>query len=532
MRDEDKSKKQLISELTESRKRYENELNKSEKKFRILLESASQAIILVNMHGRITLVNAKVESLFLYKREELIDQPIEILIPARLRELHVKHRNEYILNPVNRKLGVDFSINARQKDGSEFPAEISLSGIDICEGLFVMAFITDISERKKFESKLRQIEKLEAVGQLAGGIAHDFNNVLAVIIGLAELGLRKLPKNNAAQENLKQIIMKADSAANLVRQLLIFSRKQFIKPQKLNLNYTIKNNKKLLQRYLGEDVELITKLENSLSFINADPSSMDQIITNLCINARDAMPDGGDLILQTENVTISENIAANSGEITKGKFVKLSVCDSGMGMREEIINHIFEPFFTTKDIGEGTGLGLSIVYGLVKQHNGFIQSKSRLGEGTTFELYFPVFTDDLSNHTKNNKEQVKGGKETILVVDDEADLLKGFKTTLELLGYTVLAAQNGLKALAIIEQHKDSIDMIIADVVMPVMGGVELKLIVKKIDPDIKFIFISSYTDKVEPDEVYLQKPFQSDILARKVRKVLDTPLKTFEEPE
>jgi len=511
----------LIRDITKS-KHFEIEFQKSEKKFRILLESAAQAIIVVNIHGQITLINTKADELFGYKRDELIDQPIEILIPERLKSKHVRHRNEFLARPSTREMGTGMELMAIRKDGTEFPIEVGLSSIEIYEGTFVMAFITDITERKELEKKLRQVEKLEAIGQLAGGVAHDFNNVLAGIIGLSELAVRKTDKNESPKDNLKLIIDKAESAANLVRQLLTFSRKQIVATRKLNLNAIINQNIKLLQRYLGEEILLKTKMQEGIFSIEADESALDQIITNLCINARDAMPDGGEIYIQTENVILDDYRFTDTGEMQKGNYIKLSIIDHGIGMTKEVRRHIFEPFFTTKDIGEGTGLGLSIVYGLVNQLNGFMNCKSRLGEGTIFEIFFSGMEETLTTVESSKSTKVKHGTETVLLVENEADLLATYKSTLESFGYNVIIASNGLTALNIYEKKGNSIDIIVSDVVMPKMGGVELKLVAQRINPELKILFISAYSDKMEPGAHLLQKPFRAKELAFKVREVLD----------
>jgi len=511
----------LIRDIT-THKQYQFEVERSEKKFRILLESAAQAIIVVNIHGRITLSNTKAEELFGYDRDELIDQPIEILIPERIRAKHLRYRNEFLTRPVSRPMGAGMELMALHKDKSEFPVEVGLSSIEIYEGTFVMAFITDISERKELDKKLREVEKLEAIGQLAGGIAHDFNNVLAGIIGLSELALRKIHKGEQADQNLQLIIEKAGAAANLVKQLLTFSRKQIVSLRPINLNFVIQQNIKLLQRYLGEEIELKTSLQKNLFNVEADDSALDQIITNLSINARDAMPDGGEISIVTENIILNYSQYTETGEMPEGKYIKLAVIDHGIGMTREIRQHIFEPFFTTKDIGEGTGLGLSIVYGLVKQLNGFMNCRSRIGEGTTFEIFLPAVEAHRTPSAEPHHTVVKPGTETILLVENEADLLATYKNALESYGYKVLVAANGLRALNIYEQKSTSIDLIVSDVVMPKMGGVELKLVAQRINPEVKFLFISAYADKMEPGTPLLQKPFRAKDLAKKVREVLD----------
>ncbi len=509
----------LIRDITE-RKRYESDLQKSESKFRILLESASQAIVLVNVHGRITLVNSQTERLFGYSRDELIHQPMEILLPF------IERGKNNVLNQNNfRHFSTDIpkgthELTGMRKDGSEFPFEIRFSQVEMFEGPFIMALITDISARKKLESRLRRVEKLEAIGQLAGGIAHDFNNVLAGIIGLSELSLRRIDKNDPVYENIKLIIKKSESAADLVRKLLMFSRQQHIAKHLLNLNQIVLSNKKLLQRYLGEDIHLIVRLADDLHLIHGDASAMDQIITNLSINARDAMPDGGELSIQTRNITINEK----EKDLPPGEYVMFIIADTGIGMSADVQKHIFEPFFTTKELGQGTGLGLATVYGLVQQHDGYIQFSSKLGEGTVFKIYFPAVLED-KNHTSTEtaSAQVKGGNETILLVDDQIDILTTSKETLESYGYKVLIAGNGIQALEIFERYHDIIHLVISDVVMPDMDGIELRMLCQQIKPQIKFLLMSAFSPKLENEEGYLLKPFLGNQLARKVRQVLDS---------
>jgi len=506
---------------------YEIELQRSEAKFRIVLETAAQGILLVNLHGQISLVNTKIEKLFGYSRDELIDASLEKLVPLLYRDIHVHYRNKYFANPTNTAMAAGKEINGKRKDGSEFPIEVHLTSAEMYDGLHVIAFITDISEQKKLQNRIRRMEKLEAIGQLAGGIAHDFNNVLAGIIGLTELAQRKIPEDSPAEKNLKMVIDKAQGAAQLVKQLLAFSRQQVLAPKPLNLNQHIENSKRMLQRYLGEDIQLVVNVDPKLHPISADPSAMDQIITNLCINARDAMPDGGDLQIRTENIDITnENIPLDK-VAPQIDFVKLSISDTGVGMRQEIQKHIFEPFYSTKEFGQGTGLGLATVYGLVEQHGGVTQFTSIPGEGTVFYLYFPAITDKkLQEEQHPIKNKVPGGSETILIIDDEKDIIHSAAETLALHGYKVLTSEDGINGLKLFESRKDAIDLVISDVVMPRMGGIELKMLIQNIKPEIKFLHISAYTDRIEPGFSYLQKPFLAEQLLTKIRDVLDAPSK------
>ncbi|KAA3617653.1 MAG: PAS domain S-box protein [Calditrichaeota bacterium] len=414
------------------------------------------------------------------------------------------------------------TLDLQKKNGGTVNIEVEAQYVNYEGRQAVLMIGKNISEQKELENKLSQIEKLEAVGQLAGGIAHDFNNVLAGISGLSELALRKLASDHKAASFIKTIHQKANNTANMVRQLVAFSRKQKLSTRTTDLNKIVKNNYKLLERYLGEDVSFITDLQPSLSMISADQASLDQIITNLCINARDAMPDGGELIITTRNKNFSQEKITTTGIIPPGKYILFSVKDTGLGMPAETIKHIFEPFFTTKDIGYGTGLGLSIVYGLIKQHNGFIECSSSIGEGTTFDMYFPWHSEKKSNKVAKAEKKNLSGKETILVAEDEADLILYLKESLEYYGYKVLIAHNGVKALELFEDNIEQIDMIISDVVMPEMGGVELKLVTQNIKKDIKFLLISAYTNRIEPGIAFLPKPFQMEELAMMVRSILD----------
>lgn len=381
---------------------------------------------------------------------------------------------------------------------------------------------TDNSDKKILQTRLSQIEKLEAIGQLAGGIAHDFNNVLAGISGLAELALRKIPNDHKATAAIKSIYQKANNSANMVKQLVAFSRKQKLSIKATNLNRIIKNNQKLLERYLGEDINFRLNLEQEPYIVKSDYASMDQIITNLCINARDAMPDGGDLIIKTKNIILKNETMTVSGKMNPGKYEMLSVCDTGLGMNEETMRHIFEPFYTTKDISYGTGLGLSIVYGLVKQHNGFIDCNSIIGEGTCFYIYFPWYKDGEKTEEQIKEQKNLTGTETILIAEDEADLILYLKESLEAFGYNILVSHNGKKALEIFQKNIDNIDMVISDIVMPEMGGLELKLLIDTIKSNTKFLFISAYTNRLEPGTPFLQKPFPTEELVTMVRDILD----------
>ncbi len=501
----------------------ELELQRSEARFRSVIESADQGILLVNVHGRITLVNSAIEHIFGYERDELLDAPIEILLPPMYKEIHNYARSGYLSNPLPRSMAPDKEVVGRHKNGDDIPIEVSLTPIELYDGIHIIAFVTDISERNRLQNKIRRIEKLEAIGQLAGGIAHDFNNVLAGIIGLTELAIRKLPENSDAEANLKMVINKAQSAADLVKQLLAFSRQQVLRKRPLNFNSIINTNKKMLQRYLGEDIVLKTELDPELHLVNADSSAMDQIITNLCINARDAMPDGGELIIKTENVDLTnENISLADVQETMD-IIKITIRDSGIGMRKEVQKHIFEPFYSTKEFGQGTGLGLSTVYGLIEQHNGQITVESIPGEGSSFYIFLPAFNGAQTDHQNISTTSVPlHGTETVLVVDDEDAIIRSISETLSSYGYTVLTAENGIKALELFEENSEDIDLVISDLIMPERGGMELKMLIQSQHPQVRFLHITGFSDRIDANTPHLKKPFLAKDLLQKIRELLD----------
>lgn len=377
-------------------------------------------------------------------------------------------------------------------------------------------------ELNQLRTRIQHLEKLESIGQLAGGVAHEFNNVLAGIIGLSELALRNIPENNHAYGLIKKIIQRSDDSASIVRQLLAFTRNSPALTRTINLNPLITSNTRVLERYLGENIDIIVRLDQDLFPIQSDPAAIDQIITNLCINARDAMPDGGQIEIRSENIVLTENHVTDSEIIPQGTYVRLTIEDNGIGMAGEVIQRMFEPFFTTKEIGYGTGLGLFIVHRIIRQHDGYISCHSEPGEGSRFEIYFPACLNTPDTGLKNNPDLFGTGNETLLIVDHDNDILDSLKDSLSGFGYTIHTARDGAEALALFEAHKDGIDLIISDIVMPVMGGIELKLIAQRINPSVKMLLISSHGEMAEPDTPFLHKPFRLERLLKKIRLVLD----------
>jgi two-component system, cell cycle sensor histidine kinase and response regulator CckA len=392
----------------------------------------------------------------------------------------------------------------------------------------VLTIIRDVSERKRLEDHVRQAQRMEAVGQLAGGIAHDFNNLLTVITSYSAMLLAEQSTTPDVRADLEEIKSAADRAAALTRQLLAFSRRQLLQPRVLDVNELALNLEKMLRRLLREDIELVTALDPALGLVHADPGQLEQVIVNLAVNARDAMPDGGRLTIETANVTLDESFGPLP-EGGAGDHVMLAVSDTGHGMTEAVKAHIFEPFFTTKETGKGTGLGLSTVYGIVQQSGGSVWVYSEPGQGTTFKIYLPLA---VAARTKRDSPPprlpVSVGSETILLVEDEERVRRAARRILEGSGYTVLEAATGAEAVRLCETHPTPIGLVLTDMVMPEMGGRELSAHVVRLRPEAKILFMSGYTEDVAlhhdvlaPGAMFLDKPFTPVSLTQKVREAL-----------
>jgi nitrogen-specific signal transduction histidine kinase/ActR/RegA family two-component response regulator len=384
-------------------------------------------------------------------------------------------------------------------------------------------------EKKEMELKMRHVQKMEAVGQLAGGVAHDFNNMLGVILGHTELALLRLEKGEPLRSRLEDIQQAALRSADLTRQLLAFARKQTIAPKVLDLNTTIEGMLKLLRRLIGEDVDLLWKPGHEIWPIKMDPSQIDQILVNLCVNSRDAIRGCGKVIIETGTASFDEDYCDHHAGFVVGDHVLLSVSDDGLGMDAETVSHIFEPFFTTKALGKGTGLGLATVYGIVKQNNGFINVYSEPGQGTTFKIYLPGQRGLPVGVVDDAADQMCWlGNETILLVEDEPAILQMTNLMLSRLGYTVLAAATPGEAIRLAHKHRGRIDLLMTDVVMPEMNGRELAENLRSHDPDLKRLFMSGYTANViahhgvlDQGVHFIQKPFSLKDLGGKLREAL-----------
>ncbi len=416
------------------------------------------------------------------------------------------------------------------RDGTHTPYLFTGKLVTLDGKRCVVGTAIDMVERRRLELQLRQSQKMEAVGQLAGGVAHDFNNVLTVILSNTELLLRGLGPEDPRREEVEDIRGAAQRAAALTRQLLAFSRKQVLKPRVMNLNDAVSNVEKMLGRLIGEDIELVTLLDADLWSTEADPGQIEQIIMNLAVNARDAMPEGGRLALETGNVVIDERFARSHYPIVPGDYTVLVVSDTGEGMDPETRSRIFEPFFTTKQMGHGTGLGLSTVYGIVKQSGGYIWAYSEPGQGTTFKLYFPRAEGGLGQHERKSEGvEADSGHETVLLVEDEESVRTLARRILADEGYNVIEAEDAVAAIKMSRTHRGPIDLLLTDLVMPELSGRELADRLERLRPDIRMLFMSGYTDhavlrdgSIDLDGNFLQKPFTPESLVRKVREVLD----------
>lgn len=404
---------------------------------------------------------------------------------------------------------------------------------------YMVSTVWDVTARKqaeeehdKLQAQLLHAQKMDAIGQLAGGVAHDFNNLLTSIIGNVELALFDIDRDEALYDILQEVKGSGEKASLLTRQLLAFSRKQILQPEVLDLNEVLPDISKMIRRIIGENIELETALAPELGRVEADPGQLEQVILNLAINARDAMPVGGKLIIETANAELDQSYSQNHGRlVSPGPYVLLAISDTGSGMSSEVQAQVFEPFFTTKEKGKGTGLGLSTVYGIVKQSSGYIWVYSEIGAGTTFKMYLPRVEKHPSQGQKiQEEEEDHSGTETILVVEDDQEVRNITSHSLDLYGYRVLTAVDGEQALHKLQEEKSQIHLVLTDVVMPQMGGKEMVQELKKIQPQVKILYMSGYTSNsivhhgvLDQGVAFLQKPFTPNTLAGKVREVLDS---------
>jgi PAS domain S-box-containing protein len=527
--------KELETEEAE-RRLAEEALRNSEKRYRLLFESNPLPMWVYDIETLSFLaVNAAVVRRYGYSEQEFLKMDIKDIRPVE----DVPDLIERISN-----VGVTFNESRtwrhRKKDGTIIDVEITSHPLTFAGRQAKLVLANDVTERKraeealhKTEEQLRQALKMEAVGKLAGGVAHDFNNLLTAITGHSEMCLRRLTPENSLHRHIDQIKKAGDRAAALTRQLLAFSRKQILQPEVLDLNHIVLELSKMLQRLIGEDIDLLMGLAADLGKVKADPNQLEQVLMNLVVNSRDAMPKGGKLTIETSNVHLSGEFADNHASVPAGDYVMLAVSDSGCGMDAETQARIYEPFFTTKEVGKGTGLGLATVYGIVKQSEGSIWVYSEVGRGTTFKIYLPAVecpeptvVAGIENH-----ELLKGA-ETVLLVEDEEVVREMAAEILRENGYEVMVAKDPEAALILAAQYNGVIHLMLTDVVMPRMSGRDLAEQITPLRPEMKVLYMSGYTDDaivhhgvLEEGTAFIAKPFSIDALARKLREVLDEPV-------
>jgi len=511
------------------RLKAEEALRESEERLQAILDNSPAIIFLKNTEGRYLYVNPQFARLTSLAPEQILGKTdAEIFPPEQAAAFRAND-----LKVLQAGVALEFEEVADQQDGPH-TSIVSKFPLRNAEGKVyaICAIATDITERKSLEAQLRQSQKMEAIGQLAGGIAHDFNNLLTVINGYSELVLLSLPVEHPHCATFEQIRQAGEKASRLIRQLMAFSRQQVLQPKVLDLNAVVANIDTMLQRVIGEDIDLLTILSPGLASVKADPGQIEQVLMNLVLNARDAMPNGGRLTIETADVVLDTDYARTHVAVNPGRYVMLAVSDNGCGMDAETQARIFEPFFTTKDLGKGTGLGLSTVYGIVKQSGGNIGVYSEPGRGTTFRIYLPrIRKAPETVEPEEAREPLPRGSETILLVEDEAGVRTLAKTILQIQGYTVLDAAQGKDAFLLSGQHEGLIHLMVTDMVMPEMSGREVADRLKPLRPNMKVLFMSGFTDKalvhngeLDPGIAFLQKPFTPQTLARKVREVLDSP--------
>jgi len=516
----------MLTDITQ-RKRAEEDLRASESRLRAIVETAVEAIVTADQQARVRSFNPAAERIFGWRAQEALGRPATELMP----------RIDTLVPDV---AGVPRETEGRRRDGSAVPLSLTMSEFSVAGERERTIMIRDLTETKKAEAELEaarahlaQSQKMEAIGRLASGVAHDFNNLLSIINGFGEMARRSLAADHPVQRRLETMLRAVEKGAALTRQLLTFGRHQALAPRAVQLDTVVAGFEGMLRRIIGEDVRLTTQLGSGRELVHVDPGQVEQILLNLVVNARDAMPQGGDLAIEsaTQDVTAT-SLWARSGA-RPGRYVRLSVRDTGHGMDEVILARIFEPFFTTKPPGQGTGLGLAVVYGIVTQSGGHVQVESRVGQGTRVDVLLPLARPEATANVSAPRpvapESALRGSEVVLVVEDDETLREIIVESLESCGYRVLAASNGLEALAVAEAASEPIELLLTDVVMPQLNGKELADRLCESRPGLRVLFMSGYAgDAIERYEVsgegvgFLQKPFTAETLARQVRGVLD----------
>ena len=521
------------------RERAEATLRESERRFRATFEQAAVGIAHLSALGAFVRVNQRLCDILGYTRPELLHMRVtEFIRPEDLAQGEGCPPEEVLQHIGEWKEGIcRVDLELKRKDGTLVWCHLTLAPVSDGSGTteYFTGVVEDITERKRLEEQFLQAQKMRAIGQLAGGVAHDFNNLLTTILGYCELIQRKLPSNDQLRGYVDEIAMAGQRAAALTSQLLAFGRKQILRPLPVNLNAVVENMDRLLRRLVGDDVQLETRLDRKLGTVRADQGQMEQVLMNLVLNARDAMPHGGRVVVETRNEWIEAGAAPDQTGLAPGAYAVVSVKDTGVGMDAAVRAQLFEPFFTTKEKGKGTGLGLSTVYGIVKQSGGGIAVQSHPGQGSRFDVYLPTAkaTEPAPRATEPRPEEgaPAGGSETILLVEDDATLRTLTCRVLEERGYRVLEAPSGVDALAMVERIREPIHLLLTDVVMPRMSGAALAEGVRDRHPATRVVFMSGYTDEAVVRQAaaaggirFIQKPYKPEGLLRTIRAALDAP--------
>ncbi len=508
------------------------ELRRREGEFRAVFERAAVGIVVVDGSRHILSANPAFESMLGYTADELQRLPFGATTHFEDREL-----DHHFYEELAAGLRESYQVEKRflRKDGTIVWGRLTASLTSVVPGEtpYGLAIVEDITDRNRLSAQLRQAQKMEAVGHLAGGISHDFNNLLTVINGYSDMLLDQMHESDPALPMVREIKSAGDRAASLTQQLLAFSRKTVLEPQVFEVNALIVSLQKLLRRVIGEQIQLDTCLKSPSTRVKADPRLLEQAIVNMAVNARDAMPNGGSLVLETQEIEIDSMFIGSHSGARPGRYALIAVNDNGCGMDPSTRERIFEPFFTTKEVGKGTGLGLAMVYGFVKQSGGYIDVYSQAGIGTTFKLYLPIVADEepASSDLDLPANSKIAGHETILLAEDEEPVRRLTRRVLEASGFQVLEASNGLQAIQTASEYEGAIHILVSDIVMPEMTGVRAAASLRILRPEMKFLFLSGYTDDaavrngvLEAETAFLQKPFSPHHLALKVREVLDSP--------
>jgi two-component system, cell cycle sensor histidine kinase and response regulator CckA len=518
----------MFNDIT-ARRETEEALLRSEERFRVFMDNSPAAASILDVEGRVVYVSEGFRRMFQLPGEP-IGRTVFDLFPADIAQAWLDGTSQAVLADQALE-AIEPGIRADGSQGTFLTYRFPLH--DSGETRLVGSVAADITEFRRLEDQLRQIQKMEAVGQLAGGVAHDFNNVLTVIQGFSELVLNNLPPGHELAQPIGEIKRAGERAAQLTGQLLAFSRKAVVRPIVLDLNAVLTDAENMLRRLIGENIELTSAHDPTLWKVTADPVQVDQLLFNLVSNARDAMPQGGSIALETRNVVLGASQATGGRlPVPPGTYVCLSVTDTGCGMEPDTMDRIFEPFFTTKAPDKGTGMGLAAVYGIVQQCGGHIRVQSQPGIGTSFSIYLPPRHEDVSERTTSADAAVlPRGKETVLLVEDDDSVRALSREILTRQGYLVLVARHGLEALRLSDSYPGPIDILVTDVVMPHIGGVQVAEQLRQTRPTIKTLFVSGYPDDalgehgvIDVGIALLQKPFLPTTLANKVRSVLDTP--------